>query len=172
MDSPFKFSDLISLTCDVFNQQVEAILMDQDNDFTIVDHCFYPESMFCCSLLRFAAYDVFFVKIHCTYQKASERLIFKNFVPGDSNRLAHLVDLHFGKIEHFPCLKSLPDFHANKVYDLEVDTTEISPEQCALQIENILNKKNMAFRFNYSNAYWANKIKDLYSDQVIAAFSV
>jgi len=172
MDSPFRSSDVISLTCDVFNQQVETILKDQGYDFTIVDHCFYPESMFCCSLLRFATYDVFFVKIHCTYQKASERLILKNAVPGDSNRFAHLVNLHFGKVEYFPCLESLPDFHANKIYDLEIDTTEKAPEQCALQIESILNTEPKAFRLNCLNDYWIGKIKFLYSGEIIAAFSV
>ncbi|MFH1253963.1 MAG: hypothetical protein V1646_00860 [bacterium] len=167
--SPFKLTDLI---CDVFNQKVERVFCGQDNDFTIVDHCFYPESMFCCSLLRFARYDVFFVKIYCTYQKASERLILKNAVPGDSNRFEHLVNLHFGKVEYFQCLKSLPDFHANKIYDLEIDTTENSPEQCAQQIESILNTEHKAFRLNRLNDYWIRTIKSLYSDEIIAAFSV
>lgn len=172
INSQFKHSDTLSLTCDVFNQQVEAILLNHDNDFTIVDHCFYPESMFCCSLLRFSKFDVFFVKIHCTYQKASERLMLKNAVPGDSNRLEHLVNLHFGKIEHFPCLKSLPDFHANKFYDLEIDTTEATPEYCAHQIENILNTAPTAFRLNCSSDYWIKKIKFLYSHEIISAFAV
>lgn len=167
--SPFTGTDRI---CDVFNQKVERFFCDQNNDFTIVEHCFYPESMFCCSLLRFAKYNVFFVKIHCTYQKAQERLILKNAFPGDSNRLDTLVNLHFGRVERFQFLKSLPDFHANKIYDVEVDTTETTPEQCAYKIENILNTAPAAFRLNCSSDYWIRKIKSLYSDEIITAFSV
>ena len=55
---------------------------------------------------------------------------------------------------------------------IEIDTTENSPEQCAQQIESILNTEPKAFRLNCLNDYWIGKIKFLYSGEIIAAFSV
>lgn len=150
--------------CDVFNQKVVLFAVDKLNDFVVVDHCFCRESMFCCALLRFRPFKVFFVKIYCTYQKALERLKFRNSVPGDSNRLNHLVDFHFCKTERF---EKRPDFHANKNYDLEIDTTEETPEQCALKIKNILNKMPGAFLGNVLDFYWIQRITSRYSEQII-----
>jgi chloramphenicol 3-O-phosphotransferase len=161
----------VAKLCDVFNQGVISFAEDQLNDFIIVEHCFSYETMFCDTLLRFKSFNVFFIKLYCTYEEASKRLKHRNSTPGDSNRSEWLVDAHFCKIEHFPGLKTAPkplDFHANKVYDLEINTTEETPEQCALKIKNVLDTKPpTAFQSNYLNKYWIEKIQSLYSEEII-----
>ena len=77
--------------------------------------------------------------------------------------MSNIVERHFCK------LKRKPSIHDNKTYDLEIDTSNFSPEECAFIIE----EKLKSFSFDYANfgrhlenSYWEENISTEYNFSV------
>jgi chloramphenicol 3-O-phosphotransferase len=158
-----------SIFADTLCQEIISLAQNTDNDFIVVDHCLRSDEMFCDTLLRLNRFNVFFVKVYCSYEKAKERLKQRNLIPGPSNRLPKLVDLHFKIKNKFPHLPAdlFPTIHDNKVYDLEIDTTNKTPEICAFSIYyNILKTTPQAFLSQLLDDYWTQKIQAFYTPEI------
>ena len=91
-------------------------------------------------------------------------------MPSIENRSLSAVDLHFGIKKDTKLKGFIENFHANKIYDLEIDSTNISPEECATKIIEILDSNPTAFRSNYTSDYWNQEITQLYPADVISYF--
>lgn len=172
--SPFNnigndFNNVLAFTYDIFHQLIEANAKDPNIYFIIVDHCFLYESIFGCALLRLRKFNIFFIKIYCNYQTALKRLNFRNSIPGKENRFSTSVAFHFGEIRS-PITGSLIDFHANRIYDLEIDSTNTPPYERAKKIISILNREPTAFVMNFLSDYWTEKINSFYSQKIIDFF--
>ena len=97
-----------------------SALADAGNNI-IVDHVLEKEQWLkeCVNVLR--GYRVMFVKVFCPLGELESR-------ESKRNRQKGLAEYQFGKV------------HVHAVYDLEVDTSILSPSECAEKIKQALEE--------------------------------
>ncbi len=132
------------------------------NENLIVDHVFSHNDVFCNFLYRLRnVKKVFFVKLYCSYEEALKRLEKRNLSKDkNSHRIEDTLNNHFGRSG-----KNLP-IHFKKHYNFELDTSDLTIEECANKIMGEMFLKNVSYNIferHYKDPYWSEKIKKDYS---------
>jgi chloramphenicol 3-O-phosphotransferase len=131
----------------------------------ILDHCFLYDDMFLNALFHFKKEEVFLVKISTDFETAKKRLKKRNLSPNqDEHRSEDSLKVHYGKgpapaqitnkFNQNICASGLTDLtggsscfqgrpiHTDKVYDLEIDSTDSTSEEIAEKIKSGINNIN------------------------------
>lgn len=124
----------------------------------IVDYFVPMDEIFCMLLEKFIplSANIFMVKVYCSYEETIKRLEIRNQSPHNKRRL-YSIQLQYGKIPE----RSATPIHNRKIYDLEINTSNITIEECAKLIFDSFCSKHeyTAFMQNYENEYWRTQIR-------------